>query len=146
MSAIDVFQLPVLSDNYNFVIRCLNSGKVACVDPSEFEPIDHFLSSRKWPLDYILNTHHHWDHIGGNEALKKKYGCRIFGSEQDRNRIPGIDETLAEGDEILIGDSQAKVMFLPGHTLGHIAYWFKDDNCAFVGDYLKGAPNKCLIA
>ena len=130
-----VFQIPAFTDNYFYV---LNSGEQwAVVDPGCHKPIVEFLEHHNIRrLDFIFNTHHHPDHVGGNSELKKKYGCRIFSSSYDKDRIPLVDEVLEAKDKVFLGSTQAEVIFCPGHTLGHIAYWFEQDKTLFCGDTL----------
>ena len=90
------------------------------------------LEDENLSLDFILNTHHHLDHVGANLELKKKYGCKIIGSERDSSRIPGIDIKLNEGDFFEIGESKCKIFDVSGHTEGHIAFYFKKENLIFV--------------
>jgi hydroxyacylglutathione hydrolase len=106
------------------------------VDAAIPEPVWAELDKRGWTLTKILNTHHHMDHVGANLALKEKSGCQIIGPKADENRIPGIDVAVGEGDEVSVGSSKAKVFDVPGHTKGHIAYWFEADNALFCGDTL----------
>ena len=87
-------------------------------------------------MDFIFNTHHHWDHTGGNLQLKKKWRCRVLGFAKDAERIPGIDQALHEREDFVFGKSACRVLFLPGHTLGHIAYWFFKEKKLFIGDTL----------
>lgn len=89
--------MPCLQDNYAWLLRDEASGKVAVVDPSEGDKVHAALQARGWRLDYIFNTHHHWDHVGGNTMLKSKYGCSVVGAARDKHRIPGIDVQLVEG-------------------------------------------------
>lgn len=133
---LEINQIPVLSDNYVYVVRDRETGKTAVVDPAVAGPVLEFLADRGWRLDFILNTHHHGDHVGGNRELKAATGCRIVGPAADRDRIPLIDQTVGEGDEFSLGQSTAKVFDVPGHTRGHIAYWFADDDALFCGDTL----------
>ena len=84
-------------------------------------------------LDYILNTHHHWDHTGGNEELKKMFNCTIVGPKADEGRIPGIDIALADGDSWQFGDLEMHVFDTPGHTRGHITLWFPQVQALFPG-------------
>jgi len=90
--------VPCLQDNYSFVIHDTGTNTVAVVDPSEFEPINNFIEKKFKKIDYILNTHHHFDHTGGNLRLKKKYKTKIIGSKKDEKRIPGIDITLYDNE------------------------------------------------
>ena len=134
---IEVFTIPALRDNYIYALRSVD-GKTAVVDPSEPEPVHQFLKSRKWSLDFILNTHHHPDHTGGNLKLKEIYNCLIMGFEQDAHRIPGIDIHLKENETWKWGSHSAQILFIPGHTLGHIAFWFSKEKLVFCGDTLFG--------
>jgi hydroxyacylglutathione hydrolase len=134
--ALNIVQIPVLRDNYIYLVQEPASGQVAVVDPAEAEPVIAELESRGWTLNAILNTHHHPDHVGGNRALKQRYGCRIVGPKADEWRIPGIDETVDEGDTWSLGEQTAQVMMTPGHTRGHCVYWFADANALFCGDTL----------
>ena len=96
----------------------------------------NFLQQQNLRLDYILNTHHHFDHIGGNIELKKKYNAKVVGFNGDKHRIPDIDITLNDKDEWVFGNSQVKILHIPGHTLGHICFFFKKEKIAFTGDTL----------
>lgn len=133
---LDITIIPALKDNYIYLLRDTESEKTAVIDPSEAKPVLSILKERQWTLDYVLNTHHHWDHTGGNLALKKATGCTIVGFEGDTERIPGIDEKLVDKSYFHLGQSKAQIFFIPGHTLGHIAYWFVDDKALFSGDTL----------
>ncbi len=131
---LEIIRIPVLKDNY---VWLLHSGMtVAVVDPAVEGPVVAELDRTGRRLTHILNTHHHNDHVGANLALKARYGCKIVGPLADRNRIPGIDLALAEGDAITLGDATAKVFDVPGHTRGHIAFWFADEKALFCGDTL----------
>jgi len=131
---LEIIQLPVLTDNYIYIIHEPNSKETAVVDPAIAEPVLDLLNSKGWELNYILNTHHHSDHVGANLELKNQTGCQIIGFGQDQQRIPGIDIKLKQGDEIKLGNQIAKVIETPGHTLGHIVYYFADSNALFCGD------------
>lgn len=133
---LDIIQIPVLHDNYVYLIHESESSTTAVVDPAVAEPVLAELDERGWKLDYILNTHHHGDHIGGNLELKRKTGCRIVGSRPDSARIPGIDIRLEEGETFPFGRAAARVIAVSGHTLGHIAYWFPEHDALFCGDTL----------
>lgn len=129
-------QIPALKDNYVYLVHDADTGATAVVDPAEAEPVLETLDRLGWHLTHILNTHHHWDHIGGNLTLKRLTGCQIFGAERDREQIPGIDVGLVDGDSVALGNIQAQVLAVPGHTQGHIAYWFREDAALFCGDTL----------
>jgi len=132
----EIVQLPVLHDNYIYLIHDPDSGETAAVDPALAQPVLDTLNDKGWRLKFILNTHHHWDHVGGNLDIKAKTGCRIIASDFDKNRIPGIDSAVAEGDSIALGRHQARILFTPGHTSGHIVYHFAEDGLLFCGDTL----------
>jgi hydroxyacylglutathione hydrolase len=129
-------QLPVLSDNYVYLLRDEESGACAAVDPAEAEPVLFALREGGLILTHILNTHHHSDHVGGNERLKAETGCAIVGPRADASRIPGIDVEVVDGEEFWFGNALARVFGVPGHTHGHIAYWFEGDKALFCGDTL----------
>ena len=124
-----------LSDNYSYLIHDEESNTVAIIDPSEFKPCDKIIKKYN-KLDFILNTHHHADHVNGNLELKKKYNSKILGFSQDKKRIPGIDILLEENQKQKIGNLEFEVIFIPGHTKGHIAFFFSKEKIAFTGDTL----------
>ena len=127
--------IPCLSDNYSYLIHEKKFNTVSIVDPSEFKTCDEVIKKYK-KLDFILNTHHHADHVGANLELKKKYNSKILGSDSDKNRIPGIDIFLKENQKQKIGNLEFEVIFIPGHTKGHIAFFFRKEKIAFTGDTL----------
>lgn len=125
-----------LQDNYSYLLIDKKSKKACVIDPGEANPIINYIEKNQINLKYILNTHHHSDHIGGNLFLKEKYNCQIIGFEGDKNRIPKID-ILLKDNEIWKDDSfEAKIFHLPGHTLGHIAFYFYKEKKIFTGDTL----------
>ena len=128
--------IPCLNDNYSYLIHDEISNTVAIVDPSEFIPCDTIISKNYKKLDFILNTHHHYDHVGGNEELKKKYNSKVLGFENDKNRIPQIDTVLKDNQEFKIGTLNFTTIFIPGHTRGHVAFYFKKEKVVFSGDTL----------
>ncbi|MDO9168488.1 MAG: hydroxyacylglutathione hydrolase [Methylobacter sp.] len=131
-----ILQLPVLNDNYIYLLHDPVSGETAVVDPAVTQPVLDVLKQKGWQLTTILNTHHHADHVGGNLALKQKTGCTVIAPLSDQNRIPGIDRGVVDGDVIMLGKHTAKVISTPGHTSGHVVYYFADDNTLFCGDTL----------
>ncbi len=120
--------------NYNYILHCRKTGCTAAIDPTEAVPILEVLDQQGWELNYILSTHHHADHVGGNLELKRQTGCTIVGNRHDADRIPGIDQMVEEGQQINVGDLQASIIDLPGHTIGHIAYFFEYNRLLFSGD------------
>ena len=128
--------IPCLTDNYAYVINDTRSKIVGVIDPSEASPIIAFLKKQNLKLNYILNTHHHFDHIGGNVELKKKYNAKVVGFDGDKHRIPRIDITLKDNEKWNFGNSIVKILHIPGHTLGHICFFFEKEKIAFTGDTL----------
>ncbi len=125
-----------LQDNYSYLIIDEKNKNACVVDPSEAKPIINFIKKNQINLKYILNTHHHYDHVGGNLELKKKYNCSIIGFKGDKDRIPEID-ILVENNQIWKEDNfEAKIYHIPGHTTGHIAYYFYKEKKIFTGDTL----------
>ena len=125
-----------LQDNYSYIIQDTNTNIVGVVDPSEFKPIDNIIKKKFNKIDFILNTHHHFDHIGGNLELKKKYNCKIIGSSKDEKRIPGIDIKLKHNDVFKFGHVEFKIILVPGHTSGHICFYSIKEKIIFTGDTL----------
>jgi hydroxyacylglutathione hydrolase len=136
MSELVIRQIPVLRDNYVYLLHDEASGATGVVDPSVAEPVLAKLAETSWRLTHILNTHHHPDHTGGNLEIKRATGAVIVGPRADRDRIPGIDVAVADGERYTLGTEAAEVFDVPGHTRGHIAYWFKDSRALFCGDTL----------
>ena len=125
-----------LKDNYSYLIID-EKNKTACViDPSEAKPIIDYLNKHHIQLNYILNTHHHYDHVGGNKELKNKYNAKIIGYVGDTKRIPFIDIALEDQSIWIENDFEARVIHVPGHTLGHICFYFYKDENLFTGDTL----------
>jgi hydroxyacylglutathione hydrolase len=136
MSRLEVHQIPVLNDNYVYLARCTATGATGVVDPAVAGPVLAEAERLGWRITHILNTHHHGDHTGGNLEIKQKTGCTIVGPRADRQRIPGIDVEVDEGDTYTMGEATAEVFFVPGHTRGHIAFWFAESDALFCGDTL----------
>ena len=128
--------IPCLHDNYSYLVIDEKNNIACAIDPSEAKPIIKYLEKKNINLKYILNTHHHYDHVGGNQELKKKYNARVIGYKGDKHRIPEID-TLVDDQEIWKQESfEAKIIHIPGHTLGHICFYFFNEEAAFTGDTL----------
>jgi hydroxyacylglutathione hydrolase len=136
VTALEILQIPVLSDNYVYLLHDAASGMTAVVDPAVAEPVLAALAERGWTLTHILNTHHHGDHTGGNLALKQATGCTIVGNRADAARLPGLTVAVGEGDSVAVGTATAQVLEVSGHTVGHIAYWFPESQALFCGDTL----------
>ena len=125
-----------LKDNFSYLILDKSSKDCCVVDPGEAQPIIDEIEKKKLNLKFILNTHHHYDHIGGNSELKKKFSARIVGFHGDLQRIPGIDISVKENDIWEEGNFKAKIIHTPGHTLGHICFYFFNEKVIFTGDTL----------
>lgn len=136
VSKLQIDLVPCLSDNYAYLVHEPEEGITAVVDPSESGPVLAALKAKGLKLDFILNTHHHFDHIGGNEALKAEYGATIIGPKADEERIPLIDIALSDGETLNLGTETGTVLDVPGHTKGHIAFWFGSSDAVFTGDTL----------
>jgi len=132
-----IHQLPVLSDNYIYLIEAKKSDALIAVDPALAAPVREACQSLGKPLTHIFNTHHHWDHTDGNLELKRDYGCQIIGASHDAARIPGINIGICESTPPEVDHLNITVIDLPGHTSGHIAYLIGD--ALFCGDTLFGA-------
>jgi hydroxyacylglutathione hydrolase len=125
-----------LKDNYGVLIHDPASGATAAIDAPEAAPVEAALKATGWKLTDILVTHHHADHTGGIEELKARYKCRVVAPQAEAAKIPAVDETVREGDTVHVGTLSANVIETPGHTAGHITFWFHDDKLAFAGDTL----------
>jgi hydroxyacylglutathione hydrolase len=130
VSALKIEIIPCLKDNYAYLLS--GDGLCAVVDPSEAAPIEAALSERGLKLTHILNTHHHWDHSGGNRELKDRFGAEVVGPEKDRSRIPAIDTGVDETTGWRFGDHAVRILEVPAHTRGAIAFVF--DGAVFTGD------------
>ena len=131
---LEIIPVPAFADNYIWLVRDEASGETAVVDPGDAAPALAEAEHRGWTVSQVWNTHHHWDHSGGNLAMKEATGCTVSGPAAET--IPGRDVALSEGSELRIGDHKGRAIEIPGHTLGHVALLFEDDRIAFVGDTL----------
>lgn len=128
-------QFPCLDDNYGFLIHDAVTGATAAVDTPDAACYQQKLAENGWKLTHIFNTHHHWDHTGGNAQLKNN-NVKVYGPESERAKIPGIDVGLKEGDVLEFGTKKVEILDVGGHTTGHIAYYFQYERKIFVGDSL----------
>jgi len=133
---LDVARVAVLSDNYVWIIHDEASGETVVVDPAVADPVLAEAQRRGWRISQIWNTHWHPDHVGGNAAIKAATGCVITGPAAEAARIPTLDRTVGEGDRVAIGGVEARVLEVPAHTAGHIAYHLAEEAMIFVGDTL----------
>jgi len=134
--ALEIVRIPVLSDNYVWLVHEPESGETMAVDPAVAEPVLDEAQARGWTITQIWNTHWHPDHTGGNAAIKEATGCTITGPAAEAERIPTLDRKVAEGDSVSLGKVNAQVLDVPAHTAGHIAFHFPTERVAFVGDTL----------
>jgi len=128
--------IPCLQDNYSYLIIDEENNIACVIDPSEADPIIKYLEENNIKLKFILNTHHHYDHVGGNQKLKEKYGASVVGYKGDEKRIPEIDILLNDQETWIHKNFEAKIIHVPGHTLGHICFYFYKEESVFTGDTL----------
>jgi hydroxyacylglutathione hydrolase len=128
--------IPCLQDNYSYLVIDEKKNNACVIDPSESGPIIKYLEYNKINLKFILNTHHHYDHVGGNKKLKEKYGASVVGFKGDKHRIPEIDILVDNLENWKYENFEAKIIHIPGHTLGHICFYFYNDKSVFTGDTL----------
>jgi hydroxyacylglutathione hydrolase len=133
---LEIVTLPCRTDNYAFLLHDPASGTTALVDAPEVAAVEAALAARGWRLDTILITHHHGDHVEGAAALRGAHGARVLGAAADAHRLPPLDAALAEGDAVQVGAETGRVIAVPGHTLGHIAFHFPDSAAVFTADSL----------
>ena len=132
-----VVPIPVLADNYAYLIIDETTKEAGVVDPSEAGPVADTVRKEGVKLLSIINTHHHWDHVGGNKELVKEFpGLKVYGHQRDKDRTPAITNLVDEGDTIRIGQHQGRFLFIPCHTNGHIALHFPNEKAVFTGDTL----------
>jgi len=133
---IKVTAIPILQDNYAWLLRDEQSGCTAIVDPAEVDPVVQAIEAAGGKLDLILLTHHHGDHVAGTDAIRARYKAPVVGAKADAHRLPKLDREVSEGSEVDLGASTARVFETPGHTRGHISFFFPDGNVLLCGDTL----------
>ncbi len=134
MKKLEIEQFPCLDDNYGYLVHAPETGHTASIDTPDVALILARLEEKNWKLSHILNTHHHYDHAGGNLELKEATGCEIIGPACESEKIPGLDRAVDQDDMVVFGTHYLEVIHVGGHTLGHIAYFSRTQRAAFVGD------------
>lgn len=132
---LDIVRVPVLSDNYAWLVHDTDSGETMAIDPGEAAPLIAAADARGWRIGHVWTTHWHPDHTGGNAAMKAQ-GATVTGPAAEAAKIPTLDVAVTEGDTVALGRHVAHVMTVPGHTQGHVAFHFADDGVIFTGDTL----------
>lgn len=135
MAGLEIIRVPVLSDNYAWLVHDPDSGETAALDPGEAEPMIAAAEERGWTIDQVWNTHWHPDHVKGNAFLKER-GAVVTGPAAEADRIPALDRTIAEGDELALGAHRGRAIATPGHTMGHLCFHFAHSGALFSGDTL----------
>jgi hydroxyacylglutathione hydrolase len=128
--------VPILKDNYAWLLRESSTGATAIVDPADAQPIIEAIEKAGGRLDVILLTHHHADHIAGVDEVRARFRCPVVGAVADQHRLPRLDEAVKEGDTVRLGDATARVIETPGHTRGQINFFFADGGVLLSGDTL----------
>ena len=131
-----ILTVKCLKDNYSYIVFNEKSLFAVVIDPSESEPIINEIKRNNLKLKYIFNTHHHYDHVGGNLKLKEKYRCKVVGYEKDKDRIPEIDIRLKDNQKWKNELFECEILHVPGHTAGHICIYIEKINALFTGDTL----------
>ena len=134
--SLEVIRIPVLNDNYVWLLHDAASGETVVVDPAVADPVLAAAAARGWTIGQIWNTHWHGDHIGGNAAIKAATGCSVTGPAAEADKIDTLDRGVGEGDSVRIGAHVAQVLAVPAHTAGHIAYHLAQERILFIGDTL----------
>ena len=136
MAALEIFQFLCRSDNYGVLVHDPETGDTAAIDAPDAEPVRKAAAKKGWNLTHIFITHHHGDHTQGVPDLVRQFGCKTLGPAAERDKIPGLDIYLSDGDSFEFSGHKAQIFQTPGHTLGHICWWFEGQNLLFAGDTL----------
>lgn len=136
MAELEIVRIPALSDNYIWLVHAADSDETIVIDPAQAEPVLVEAERRGWRISAIWNTHWHPDHTGGNAEIKEATGATVIAPAAEAERIPTLDIGVGEGDDVRFGAHVARVLAVPAHTAGHIAYHFAEDGVIFVGDTL----------
>lgn len=134
--ALQIERIPTLGDNYSYLAICDETREAAIIDAAEEDPVVTRIQATGADVKLILSTHHHPDHTMANPQLAERYGIPVYGHSSDAERLPGMTRGIDEGDEIQVGRQKARVLFIPAHTSGHVAYVFDDARAVFTGDML----------
>ena len=134
--ALRVERIPTWQDNYTYLLVCEATNEAAVVDAPEFDPVVARIDAAGVKVTHVLSTHHHPDHSMANPQLAEKYGAPVYGHASDADRLPGFTHGLEEGDTVRVGEQEARILFIPAHTRGHIAYVFDEAKAVFCGDTL----------
>ena len=130
----EIVTVPCLSDNYAYLVKAPDG--VCLIDAPEAGPIIEALESHGWELDTLLITHHHHDHVGGVAELRERYGCTVVGPKAEEAKLPPLDTAVDGGDTLQVAGTPVEVIFVPGHTLGHVAFYFPEAQAVFTADSL----------
>lgn len=136
MKSLEIEVFLCRSDNFGVLLHDPQTGQTACIDAPEEGPIVKAATRRGWTISHILTTHHHTDHVDANLALKEKFGCEVIGPVDEAVAIPGLDQAVGDGDEFDFAGHSVHVIGTPGHTAGHVCYYFPDDKLLFAADTL----------
>jgi len=134
--ALQIERIPTFGDNYTYLAICTETNQAAIIDAPEEDPVVARVDATNASVELILSTHHHFDHSMANPQLAERYGVPVYGHVSDAERLPGMTKGIDEGDTFSVGNQQARVLFIPSHTMGHVAYVFDDAKAVFTGDML----------
>lgn len=134
--ALLIERIPTFGDNYTYLLICAETRDAAIIDAPEEDPVVARVAETQANVTLILSTHHHFDHSMANPALAERYGVPVYGHTSDAERLPGMTQGIDEGDTFEVGNQQGRVLFIPSHTTGHVAYVFDDSKAVFTGDML----------